>query len=526
MAGRVIADRYELQTMLGRGGMAVVWRGVDLRLGRSVAVKLLNPAGMADPSMLERFDREARTAARLGHPNIVAVHDVGSDGGEPYLVMELVDGPNLATLLGDGPLGPDRALEVAGQVCGALATAHAAGVVHRDIKPANILLDPAGTVKVCDFGIARLLHAGQATLTAPATTVGTSQYMAPEQAAGDPVDARTDLYALGCLLYAMLTGQPPFTGDNPLRVLWQHLHEPAPALASVRPGIPAGLDRLVGQLLAKNPADRPTSATEVRDRLAALSSAGPSSGEQRTVVVDTAPQPHSPEPESAAPVRAAASVMSRTRTMPTLTDSHSSGSGSGSGSGGTTVGSRGDGSRRVVMVTIGAILLAVIVVGTLLATRTGDGNTGLEAGEVSPGVSSGASASAAAPTPAAGNPTSSPTSPTSPTSRPAGGTTARLVALQTSLDLQVQAGEVDADAAEDLNDKLDEVARKLAEGDAEDAAKKLADVRDRLTDLREDDQVSSGAYDVLRANLDSLAESLPPVGKGRGNGRGNGDDEN
>ncbi|MEV4630459.1 protein kinase [Micromonospora sp. NPDC049523] len=514
MAGRVIADRYELQTMLGRGGMAVVWRGVDLRLGRSVAVKLLNPAGMADPSMLERFDREARTAARLGHPNIVAVHDVGSDGGEPYLVMELVDGPNLATLLGNGPLPLDRALEIAGQVCGALATAHAAGVVHRDIKPANILIDPAGTVKVCDFGIARLLHAGQATLTAPATTVGTSQYMAPEQAAGDPVDARTDLYALGCLLYAMLTGQPPFTGDNPLRVLWQHLHEPAPALASVRPGTPPELDRLVGQLLAKDPADRPTSATEVRDRLAAVSSV-----EQRTVVVEAPPLPpvaQSSAPGPAGPVRGAASVVARTRKMPALDD----------GAGHTMVTSRdgGSGSRRVLTATLGAILLAVIVVGILLATRGGDGNTGPEAGAVSPSASSDASAAAGAPTTAAGNPVSptSPASPTSPTSRPAGGTTARLVALQTSLDRQVQAQEVDADAAEDLNDKLDDVARKLIEGDTEDAAKKLADVRDRLAELRDDNKVSSDAYDVLLANLDSLAESLPPTGKRRGNG----DDEN
>ena len=182
-------------------------------------------------------------------------------------------------------------------------------MVHRDIKPANILLNQAGTVKVCDFGIARLLRGSQATLTAPASTIGTSHYMAPEQAAGGPVDARTDLYALGCLLYAMLTGQPPFTGDNPLRVLWQHLNEPAPALSSVRSGIPADLDRLVGQLLAKNPADRPATATEVRDRLTSLSS-----GAQSTTVIGVGPR--TPAPGSAEPVRAAASVVAHTRTMP------------------------------------------------------------------------------------------------------------------------------------------------------------------------------------------------------------------
>ncbi|HEY0697108.1 MAG TPA: serine/threonine-protein kinase, partial [Micromonospora sp.] len=152
MSGRVVADRYQLDSRIGHGGMAVVWRGVDLRLGRPVAVKLLNPAGVADPEMLRRFDQEARTAAGLGHPNIVAVHDVGSDRGEPDLVMELVDGRNLADLLAGGPLRVGQTVGIATGVCAALATAHAAGVVHRDIKPANVLLTPTGTVKVCDFG--------------------------------------------------------------------------------------------------------------------------------------------------------------------------------------------------------------------------------------------------------------------------------------------------------------------------------------------------------------------------------------
>ena len=482
--------------MLGRGGMAVVWQGIDLRLGRSVAVKLLNPAGVMDPDMLERFDREARTAARLTHPNIVAVHDVGSDGGEPYLVMELVDGPNLAAVLADGPLGLDRVLRIAGQVCDALGTAHAAGVIHRDIKPANILLNQAGTVKVCDFGIARLLHGSQATLTAPASTIGTSHYMAPEQAAGDAVDARTDLYALGCLLYAMVTGHPPFTGDNPLRVMWQHLNDPAPALASVRSGIPADLDRLVGQLLAKSPADRPATATEVRDRLTSLSS-----GEQGTAVIGVGPR--TPAPGSAEPVRAAASVVAGTRTMPAFDD----------GVGGPPAAQRSDGfgSRRVVTAALAATVLAAIMIGILLATRPGP-DTRPQAGAASPSASSNTPTAAAAATTAA--------------SSPASGTTARLVALQTSLDqLQLQPEQVDADAAEELNDKLDEVAQKLTEGDAEQAAKAVADVGDLLTDLRKDDEINSATYDVLRTNLDSLADSLPPVGKDRGKGKGQGNED-
>ena len=495
MAERVIGDRYQLRTMLGRGGMAVVWQGIDLRLGRSVAVKLLNPAGVMDPDMLERFDREARTAARLTHPNIVAVHDVGSDGDEPYLVMELVDGPNLAAVLADGPLGLDRVLRIAGQVCGALGTAHAAGVIHRDIKPANILLNQAGTVKVCDFGIARLLHGSQATLTAPATTIGTSHYMAPEQAAGDAVDARTDLYALGCLLYAMLTGHPPFTGDNPLRVMWQHLNDPAPALASVRSGIPADLDRLVGQLLAKSPADRPATATEVRDRLASLSS-----GEQGTAVIGVGPR--APAPGSAEPARAAASVVAGTRTMPAFGDSV----------GGPPAAQRSDGfgSRRVVTAALAATALAVIMIGILLATRP------IRTPARQP-----------VPHPPAHPPTHPPRWPP-PRPPPA----ARPVApphvwspFRRRSTSRLQAGQVDADGAEELNDKLDEVAQKLTEGDAEQAAKAAADVGDLLTDLRKDDKITSTAYEALRTNLDSLAESLPPVGKDRGNGNGQGDDD-
>ncbi|HJY43734.1 MAG TPA: serine/threonine-protein kinase, partial [Propionibacteriaceae bacterium] len=269
MHGQLISDRYRLEAVLGRGGMATVWRGVDQRLGRPVAVKLLDRADTADPVMLQRFDREARTVGGLTHPNIVAVYDVGTDNGVPYLVMELIDGTSVAALLASGPLPVDQAVEVARQTCDALAMTHAQGVVHRDIKPANILLTPTGTVKVCDFGIARLTHQQLTNLTAPHTAIGTSAYMAPEQASGAAVDARTDLYALGCVMYAMLTGHPPFTGDNPLTVLWQHQHQPALAVASLRPDTPADLDALIARLLAKNPSERPATATEVRDRLTA-----------------------------------------------------------------------------------------------------------------------------------------------------------------------------------------------------------------------------------------------------------------
>ncbi|WP_344407349.1 protein kinase domain-containing protein, partial [Dactylosporangium fulvum] len=248
---RVLDGRYEVGPILGRGGMAEVRRGFDRRLERPVAIKVLHRAGLDDPAMLTRFDREARTVARLAHPNIVAVHDVGTDDGVPYLVMELVEGRSLAEALAGGPLAVREVARVGTQVCDALAAAHAAGVVHRDVKPANILLSATGHVKVCDFGIARLPGAAQVHLTASATALGTTAYMAPEQAASGQVDARADLYALGCVLFEMLTGRPPFTADTPVRVLWQHVHEQPAPVSALRPGVPPELDALVAALLAK-----------------------------------------------------------------------------------------------------------------------------------------------------------------------------------------------------------------------------------------------------------------------------------
>ncbi|MEV6931491.1 protein kinase, partial [Dactylosporangium sp. NPDC051485] len=255
MAGRLLNDRYELRSVIGRGGMADVWLAVDRRLGRPVAVKMLHDDGGADPSLPERFEREAHTAAQLSHPSIVAVYDVGVHDGTPYLVMELVQGHSLADELAAGPLDPRRAVRIAEQVCDALAAAHDAGVVHRDVKPANILISDEGGVKVCDFGIARITGRAQTALTAPATVIGTSSYMAPEQVLGEPVDARTDLYALGCVLYAMLTGRPPFIAGSPVQIAWQQVHQAAEPVTALRPGLPPRLAGLVGALLAKRATD-------------------------------------------------------------------------------------------------------------------------------------------------------------------------------------------------------------------------------------------------------------------------------
>ncbi|MBM0229393.1 serine/threonine-protein kinase, partial [Micromonospora sp. ATA51] len=223
---RLLDGRYLPEELLGTGGMGEVWRGRDLRLDRPVAIKVLTAAGLDEPMAAERFDREARAAARLTHPHIVAVYDFGTEADDSYLVMELVEGRTVAALIADGPLPVGQAVSIAMQACDGIAAAHAAGVVHRDVKPGNLIVTPSGTVKICDFGIARLPRAGgQNTLTGPATKLGTGSYMSPEQALGRPVDPRTDLYSLGCTLYAMLAGVPPFSGD-PLSVLHQHVNEP------------------------------------------------------------------------------------------------------------------------------------------------------------------------------------------------------------------------------------------------------------------------------------------------------------
>jgi len=272
MSGHVVGGRYRLQQQLGRGGTASVWRARDTRLDRNAAVKLLHPVWRADPVAVERLRREAHSVARLEHRNIVGVYDFDVVDDDAYLVMELVEGRSMGDLLANrGPMPVELAVSVAAQICDALGAAHAAGIVHRDIKPSNILIDPAGVVKVCDFGLVRLWGAaGEAALTGSGAIVGSCHYMAPEQAVGQSVDGRCDLYALGCVLYVMLVGAPPFNAATPIHVLDLHLDEPPVPLRAHRDDVPPDLQQLVAELLAKNPADRPATARSVRDRLTAI----------------------------------------------------------------------------------------------------------------------------------------------------------------------------------------------------------------------------------------------------------------
>jgi hypothetical protein len=266
--GLELGGRYRLEEPIGAGGMGDVWRGVDLRLRRPVAIKILPADLAADQSAVQRFRREAETTAGLQHPGITVTFDIDEhrDDQDPliFLVMELLRGRDLGTVLDREPGGLpiERAVDLVAQVADALAAAHAHGIVHRDIKPANLFLLDDGRVKLCDFGIARLGDATQ--LTASGNYIGTPLYMAPEQFRSEPLDARSDLYSLGCVLYELLAGAPPFPpAANPAAIMYQHLDVAPPPLRQRRPDVPAHLERLTLDLLAKAPADRPPDASAV-----------------------------------------------------------------------------------------------------------------------------------------------------------------------------------------------------------------------------------------------------------------------
>jgi serine/threonine-protein kinase len=268
----VLGERYEIGGVLGRGGMAEVHRGRDLRLGREVAVKVLRNDLARDPSFQVRFRREAQAAASLNHPAIVAVYDTGEDrtpaGATPYIVMEYVEGETLRDVLRrEGHLSPQRAMSLSADICGALDFSHRNGIVHRDVKPGNVMITPQGTVKVMDFGIARAVSDSAATMTSTAAVIGTAQYLSPEQARGEGVDARSDVYSLGCLLYELVTGAPPFTGDSPVSVAYQHVREDPRLPSSINPQVPRELDAILLKAMSKNPANRYQSAADMRNDL-------------------------------------------------------------------------------------------------------------------------------------------------------------------------------------------------------------------------------------------------------------------
>jgi serine/threonine protein kinase len=281
---RLLAGRYEIGPLIGRGGMADVRLGTDARLGRKVAIKLLKPALATDPAFRTRFRREAQDAAKMAHPTIVRIFDAGEEtvkdpsGNEaqiPYIVMEYVDGRLLKDIIAEGPLPEHEAVRITGQILTALEYSHRAGVIHRDIKPGNIMIATNGQVKVMDFGIARAISDSSATISETSAIVGTAQYFSPEQARGESVDARTDLYSTGVVLFEMLTGQPPFRGENPVAVAYQHVNQVPVPPSSLNRAVSPSVDAVVGRSLSKDRFARFQTAAEFRDELEGAGAGAP-----------------------------------------------------------------------------------------------------------------------------------------------------------------------------------------------------------------------------------------------------------
>jgi serine/threonine-protein kinase len=465
MSARVLGGRYQLQARLAGGNMATVWAALDLRLDRAVALKMVDGKAPADPPVVGHLDREARIVAGLVHPNIVTLYDMGTDGGLPYLVMEIVEGPNLQQRITRGPLPLNEVVRIAVQVCDALDAAHRAGLVHRDIKPDNLLLTSSGTVKVCDFGIAALQRTVAVDAAGCSVAIGTSAYMAPEQAAGDRVDARTDLYALGCVLYAMLTASPPFPGTDARHVLWRHVHDSPPPPSSVRPGIPIELDTLVSQLLAKNPDDRPANARDVRARL--LDAAG---------LARPAPSPDDDPIDEPVSATAGETAVTEAIAVP--------------GSPGDVDQLRrrirgGAGPVGVATFVFAALTIGALVAAVLMAGRpVGDPVTGSI-------VTSGAAAGTGDPSDEFAE--------------------ADVGTVRSIVQALAAAGQLNSGAAGDLIGRLDEVGRRLDRGEVGKATVELERFRDDLTDLREDRHISEPAYLAITGSLDQLVQSLLPV---------------
>ena len=314
---RKLSARYDLGEILGFGGMSEVHLARDGRLDRDVAIKVLRQDLARDPTFYLRFRREAQNAAALNHPAVVAVYDTGEaeteTGPLPYIVMEYVDGETLRDIVrSEGPMAPKRAMEVIADVCAALDFSHRNGIVHRDVKPANVMINRAGAVKVMDFGIARAIADSSSPMTQTAAVIGTAQYLSPEQARGEQVDARSDVYSLGCVLFEILTGEPPFTGDSPVAVAYQHVREDPRLPSAVNTEVPGALDSIILKAMSKNPANRYQSAADMRsDLIRVLGGQRPSapvvmSDEDRTTIFGGSDSGRAPDrgPTDAPPPRA------------------------------------------------------------------------------------------------------------------------------------------------------------------------------------------------------------------------------
>ena len=462
--GRVLADRYAVGELLGRGGMAEVYLATDGVLDRPVAFKVLGGWLANDATFVERFRREALAAARISHPNLVAVFDAGSEGDVHYIVMEYVAGETLADVLRrEGPLDPIRATRIATNVADALVVAHTARMVHRDVKPANVMRTPDGRTKLMDLGIARSLD-GES-ITRASSILGTAGYVSPEQARGDPVDHRSDIYSLGCVLYEMLTGRPPFEAADPLAVAYKHVHEaPAPPTSLV-PSLPLALEAVTLRAMEKDPGARFQSAA---DLAAAL--------DDRTAPVAVAPATTPLPPVGATtPLPAGAA----TDTLPRRAD-------------------RPPRGRRWMPLLLGLAALALLG-GLAFALLGGDPPPGVGDPTGSPSPSASPSRSRS-PSPSALSPQPSPP--------PVDAVQGAVAALQNVVTEGVNDETISSKAAEEIEDKLADALEKFEGGDTEGAIKELEDLEEKVDELVDKDEVANSQEQKLDRAIEDLAEEM------------------
>lgn len=418
--------------------MSEVRRGEDLRLKRPVAVKLLRDDGSA--RSIERFEQEAQILARLHHPNVVTVFDMGVDGADRFIVMEFVEGPTLRELLDDqGPLELGRATEIASGLASALAYAHGLRIVHRDVKPSNVLLPQDPGVKLVDMGIARLLSPQALTLTLRG--LGTARYMSPEQARGERLDGRSDLYSLGCVLFEMLTGRPPFDG-NPVALSYAHSQTPAPRVRSIKPAVPAAMDDLVASMLEKDPLNRPQTAEEVSRSLAAFTAQDviePMASTERVPLPLPPPPPRRPAAERRGP---------------------------------------GSSRSRAVIIALGGLLAVVVVIA--MARAGSDGRS-----------------SGSRPSIQRSNSATTQESPPVDTGSPAPGQPSPQEAAAAVLDtvrVGTEAGEITRHFGDEVHHTIDEILRETDKGeDMEEPLQSVADLREKVSEALGKGEITSAA---------------------------------
>jgi serine/threonine-protein kinase len=504
----ILSGRYELLTRIGRGGMGQVWEGRDLLLGRKVAVKAVHLESVDGAALAERFQRESVATAALSHPGIVTVHDSGVDGDTAFLVMELVGGQDLARVVRDrGALPLTEAVRIGAAVAAALAAAHAIGVVHRDIKPANVLLD-GERVKVVDFGIAALTHSAQTSLTAPGTTVGTAEYMSPEQAMARGVTPAADVYSLGCLLTTLLIGRPPFTGEHPLAVLNQQVQATPAPLRAALPDAPAELEQLLAAMLDKEPTARP-SAADARTALARLRTFGPPPDAAATTevampLVAGRPAKHPARTESpttatrALPLPLAAIPPTRPQPATTAAEvplSEAQAAPLARGAEATDAGiGRPRGRRRLIAIVGVSTALALVALGFSVGNRQPQA-------EPPPPVTT------ATPTP---SPTPAPAPSPSPTPDPPAPQTlpAAVSALGSTISAIGQADEDSANAREDLLETFDKLVEEIEDDELGKAAAKARELARDVDKYVRDGQLGAAQAAPITTALDTVTTAL------------------